>query len=203
MKKAITFLLGVMVGMLSILALQSIGSSKDRLIERFSIKEEFSSGEDLALPLTSNDFKRSYGSISYRWELIDTDNETVRLDEYKGKVIFLNIWATWCGPCIAEMPEIQEFMKYLGEDVTFLLVTRESVETVTKFINKNRYNISFDELPLYSSAKKPPRKLDMSTYPTTYLIDKKGHIRYKRRGATEWTKPALITYVRSLVEEKG
>jgi len=113
--------------------------------------------------------------------LIDQYGYTHKLSDYKGKVVFLNFWATWCPPCVKEMPYIEEVYneyKNDGDDVVILGVAMPNIgregskEDIISFLNSNGYTfpVVFDE------SAEVITKYGISAFPTTYLIDKEGNI---------------------------
>ena len=147
-------------------------------------------------------------------ELLDTEKqEQLRPFEYKvrdmqgasktipvgkGKVTFLNYWATWCAPCIAELPEIQKLYADYGNKVNFILLTQEDVKVVQKFLVKKGYN-----LPTFSPTMKAPEKLQESSLPTTYIIDAKGNIIIRETGAANWNSKKVRNKLDALLTSKG
>ena len=117
---------------------------------------------------------------AYAFELKDQFGETHKMEDYKGKVVFLNIWATWCGPCRNEMPDIQAlYEKYKdSDDVAILGVAfpglggEKDAEGVAAFLEENGYTypVLMDEqgelMDYYQTY----------SYPTTFMIDKEGYI---------------------------
>ena len=81
---------------------------------------------------------------TYNWQLEGLNAENINFNELKNKVVFVNFWATWCPPCRAEMPMIQELYNDYKDKIEFVFVTNESWETVEKFYLKYNYN-----LPIY------------------------------------------------------
>ncbi len=73
---------------------------------------------------------------TYQWQLLDSNGNTVSLAEYKGKIIFVNFWATWCPPCIAEMPSMNKLYADYQMKVVFLFVTTDSFEKANAFLVK-------------------------------------------------------------------
>ncbi|HDZ13912.1 MAG TPA: redoxin domain-containing protein, partial [Pricia sp.] len=84
----------------------------------------------------------------YKWPLTDANEQPLTYDEERGKIVFLNFWATWCGPCIQEMPSIQELYDQYGDKVSFLLVTDEDSSKVQAFRRKKGITV-----PMYITDK--------------------------------------------------
>ena len=130
---------------------------------------------------------------TYNWQLNGLNTENINFTELKDKVVFVNFWATWCPPCRAEMPMIQDLYNDYKDKVAFVFVTNESWETVEKFYLKNEYN-----LPSYNSVTTPPNKFtETNSIPASYLIDKEGKILISKTGAANWNS----TKVRNLLDE--
>ncbi|HDZ15088.1 hypothetical protein LCGC14_1239230 [marine sediment metagenome] len=99
----------------------------------------------------------------------------------QGKVTFLSYWATWCAPCIAELPEIQKLYMDYGDKVNFILLTQEDTHVVQEFLIKKGYDV-----PAYNPTTKAPEKLQENSIPTTYIIDTQGKIVIRETGAADW-----------------
>jgi cytochrome c-type biogenesis protein len=126
------------------------------------------------------------------FEAIDLDGNKVKLSDYKGKIIFLNFWATWCPPCREEMPFMQEiYDEYKGQDVVVLAVNSTSVELrggtdsdkaesqTREFIKDKGYTF-----PVLLDKDDKAWSIYMQRgIPTNYIIDKQGIIRYGFSGA--------------------
>lgn len=114
--------------------------------------------------------------------LIDEDGKIISLEEFKGKVIFLNMWATWCPPCIAEMPNINKLYKEMGSEVAFVMVSLdEDFETAKAFNKRKGYNV-----PIYALQSNRPAMYQSSTVPTTYVINAKGELVLTHKGMSNY-----------------
>jgi len=135
----------------------------------------------------------------YNWLLINSAGETTNLSDYKGKVIFLNFWATWCPPCVGEMPGIQQlYDKFKDNDqIEFLLVSNESVETINQFIKKKKYSF-----PVYSTREQSPEAFSSNSIPTTFVISPEGDIVVKEVGAVNWGGSKMEEIIRNLLPQK-
>ena len=123
---------------------------------------------------------------TYQWQLVDATSKIVSLEEYKGKIIFINFWATWCPPCIAEMPSIQKLYTDYQDKVVFLFVTTDSFERANAFLDKENLI-----LPIYQSVTNPPLEMESSTIPATYLIDKQGNVILAKIGTANWNSDSF------------
>lgn len=121
----------------------------------------------------------------YRWMLRDAGGGPVSMEHYRGKVIFLNFWATWCPPCVAELPEIQKAYDRYGDRVAFMLVTDQEPGTVRHFFEKHGY-----ELPVYYLSGTVPGAFQYRTIPTTFIISRDGKIVLRKGGAANWDSRA-------------
>src|SRR5687768_12588433 len=107
------------------------------------------------------------GSIFDKVQLVDLENKPFDLHRYKDKTIFLNFWATWCKPCIQEMPSIENAQDILKkEGVVFLFASSESPEEISLF--RNTHNFKFNYVRVENSEE-----LDIQGLPTTFIFDSK------------------------------
>lgn len=132
----------------------------------------------------------------YTWPLKNEQNESISFDEAQGEVVLLNFWATWCPPCIAEMPSMQKLYDAYGDKVKFYLVTDEDPEKVNRFMEKYQYT-----LPIYYSQYAPPKALESRALPTTYIIGKDGKIHIKETGSARWHGNRVTNLLDELLEE--
>jgi thiol-disulfide isomerase/thioredoxin len=113
--------------------------------------------------------------------LRDIHGRTVRLDSYKGKVVLLNFWATWCPPCRAEMPDLVRMQRqYRGRGLQVIGITYppEQIEEIRRFIRKLRINY-----PIALGTKETKALFDEEeTLPLTVVIDRQGNVRDRIKG---------------------
>ena len=133
--------------------------------------------------------------ISYsQWELKSLTGEGLNFKTTKGKVVFLNFWATWCPPCIAEFQSVQDLYSDYKDKVVFVLVSNESPEVIQKFLDKNDY-----EIIIYNPLTNNPKEFNPSSIPRTYLIDKEGQIVIDKNGAADWNSNSIRTLINDLL----
>lgn len=118
----------------------------------------------------------------YNWKLMTPNQESYDFNQNRGKVTLVNLWATWCPPCIAEMPALNDLYLTYGDKVEFMFVTNDDPTKVSGFLEKNNYRT----LPVYFERSKAPEKLFSASIPATYLIDSSGEIIMKEKGAAKW-----------------
>jgi len=123
--------------------------------------------------------------LDYNWVLTDGQAKRFNMSNFKEEVIFLNFWATWCPPCVAELPEIQKAYEKYGDKVNFLLVTNQDPEVVEAFMEKHGYN-----LPVLYPGTSTPKVFESTSIPTTFIISRDGKIVTKKKGAVNWDSRA-------------
>lgn len=133
----------------------------------------------------------------YNWQLKGLNAEDINFETLKGKVIFINFWATWCPPCIAEMPSIQNFYNDYKDKIAFVFVTSDNWQTVKDFYNDNNY-----DLPVHTSFSNYPASLpEVRSIPKTFVIDKNGYIRVNKNGAANWNSNSFRKQIDAFITE--
>lgn len=122
------------------------------------------------------------------------------LRDFRGKVIFLNFWASWCGPCRIEMPAMELLWQVFQDDDFVILAVdvREEKDTVSSFIEKNDYTFPV----LLDSRGKVANMYDLRAYPTSFLIDREGKVVGKAVGAREWASKDSFDLIKYLLDKK-
>ncbi|HOX83735.1 MAG TPA: TlpA disulfide reductase family protein [Chryseolinea sp.] len=124
-------------------------------------------------------------SFDYNFSIKDMDGKVIDFNTYKGKTIFINLWATWCGPCRVEMPSIQKLYDRVNhEEIIFVMISLDdpkNTNKILKFISDRQLT-----LPVYQPASALPDELDVPSIPTTLVIDPKGKIVSKKVGAANF-----------------
>lgn len=158
-------------------------------ISSFVIRYTMSSPKesDKGISLTDED---------YQWRYLDKEGQTKKFADLKGKVIFLNLWATWCGPCVAEFPAINELYNAYGDKVEFVLLSNEELAVVEKFLSKKGYTT-----PSYRYLDEIPQLLYSQSIPTTYIISKKGKLVVQKKGAAKWNSTSTKELLDKLIAE--
>ncbi len=130
----------------------------------------------------------------FNLKLIDKEGNTMSLEELKGKVIFMNFWATWCPPCVAEMPSIDKLHEEMGDEVAFVMLSLDqNFEKAKAFDKRKGYN-----LPIYAAGSNLPAMYQSSAIPTTYVIDAKGNLVLTHKGMADYSDPEFKKFLNSL-----
>ncbi|NGM63907.1 TlpA family protein disulfide reductase [Sphingobacterium sp. SGR-19] len=130
---------------------------------------------------------------------IDEKGETISLKSLKGKVVFINFWATWCPPCIQEMPSIDNLKKTFegNDDIVFLMVDVDgNMNGAKAFMNKNKY-----DLPVYIPNGDIPADYLGSAIPTTVILAKDGEIVTRAEGGRDYMAAGVRKALNELVAE--
>jgi len=114
------------------------------------------------------------------WQLQDIKGNTVNFKDYKGKVVLINFWATWCPPCIAEMPNLEKLHEDYKDKVVFLFVSNEKNKVINTFLTQHKYSFNVF-IPLENAPE-----FEVSSIPRTLLINKEGKIIIDKEGAANW-----------------
>jgi peroxiredoxin len=135
--------------------------------------------ENTSQATTANNEGLKIGAKAPDFEMKTLSGETVKLSSLKGKKVMLNFWATWCPPCKAEMPEMEQFYKEAGKDVVILAVNIDPQLDVKGFVDKNgiTFPILLDEDDHVNET------YQVLSIPTTYFINSNGLIQNKYTGA--------------------
>ena len=123
-------------------------------------------------------------------KLADLNGNAIEMSNYLGKTVFLNFWATWCKPCLLEMPSIKSAMEILNnKDIVFLFASDETAEQIENFKNKNEYNFN------YVKARNM-EELGIMALPTTYIFDNKGNLVFNKLGYRKWDEKENIDLIK-------
>jgi cytochrome c biogenesis protein CcmG/thiol:disulfide interchange protein DsbE len=135
------------------------------------------------------------GEAAPDFAIKDTDR-AVALHDLKGQVVVLNFWATWCGPCIEEMPSLVAMQRQLNDKGVKVLAV--SIDVDQKAYEKFLKDHGVDLLTVRDPDQKASTMYGSFKWPETYIIDRKGVVRRKFIGAVDWTHPEIQSYIAGL-----
>lgn len=142
-------------------------------------------------PKTNDNFD---GGIAEAF-LLDENDKPMMLSDLRGKVIFLNVWATWCPPCKAEMPGIQDLYDAVkSQDIAFVMLsTDQNFDKAKTYKKENSFTF-----PIYQLRQDLPPELESSAIPATFVIDKTGRIKMKHAGMAKYNSDKFKNFLKEL-----
>ena len=131
----------------------------------------------------------------FNLNLINSKGEKVSLEQYRGKVIFINFWATWCPPCVAEMPGINDMYNDIDKDkIEVLMVSFD--QKFEKAINyKSKNNFDFE---VYAPTAAIPQMYNSPSIPTTFIINSKGELAFTHKGMADYNRQNFKDFLKTL-----
>lgn len=126
----------------------------------------------------------------------DASGKVVAIGDLKGKVVFINFWASWCPPCLAEMPSIHKMYEKFKDNSSFVFIFVDAdgdLLKAKKFMDKRRYG-----LPVYDVASEIPEAVFSGSLPTTVVLDKQGRVSYNESGAANYNDNKFIAFMTKL-----
>ena len=127
----------------------------------------------------------------------DLEGNKFSLRDFEGKTLFINYWATWCNPCLAEMPAMAELYEEFkdNDNIVFLYLSKEDMDVITNYIPKDE---SLQKLPLYKVIT-DDELFKTRGIPTTFIVDKSGEILVEDVGSAAWNDEKVVNYLRSII----
>lgn len=159
------------------------------------------SGLTLLGPAQARELQVYKGGATPPLVLKDLNGKTHDLKQYRGKVVLINFWATWCPPCRAEMPSMQRLKtKMDGKPFVILAVDMGETETEVKTYIRQ---INTDFTVLMDKDGRALKAWKVFAFPTSYIVDAHGKIRYGLYGASEWDAAAKVEKITQLLPPAG
>lgn len=139
-------------------------------------------------------------SFDYQFQIKDLAGNRKSFAQYKNKVVFLNLWATWCGPCRAEMPTIEKLYQSVDTSkVAFVMLSIDrdrDKPKIVSYVNDKKFTF-----PVYQPSGSLPELLQVPSIPTTFIIAKDGRVASQEVGTTNFNTPRFKKYLQKLTEE--
>lgn len=138
-------------------------------------------------------------NADFNFRMEDSNGEIISLRDFKGDVVFVNVWASWCPPCVAEMPTIETLYENVSseDNIRFILLSMdEEPQKAVDFMKGKNFS-----MPYYFSASPMPNAFRSEYLPTTYIISKEGQVIYKKEGIADYSSANFAQLMRELVQE--
>jgi len=175
--------------LITLVSLSFISYSKndEHLINEF-LKNEL---EDFELSKE----KKNISTLTFK----NQNEDKIKFSDFKGKILLVNFWATWCVPCIKEMPSLDRLKSKIDKnfDVIAISVDRDGIDKVTNFFNENKINNLAKFFDIKNSLAK---ELDLFGVPTSFFVDKKGNLIGYYQGDMEWDNDTVIKFINYLIK---
>lgn len=134
-------------------------------------------------------------AADYNFVLMDAEGQRVPFTEFEDKVVFVNFWATWCPPCVAEMPDIHDLYREMdGKEIEFVLISLDDdFEKAKNFVKKKDF-----DFPIYQMASSLPSVYESRAIPTTYVISPNGEIVVTKSGMAKYNTKKFKNFLEEL-----
>lgn len=140
---------------------------------------------------------RNIGKMAPDFSITD-NGRTVRLSQFRGQVVLLNFWATWCPPCLEELPSLLDLHHRMPQMVILAVSVDTDADAYHAFLRDNHVDL----LDVRDPSQKSNHLYGTVQFPETYVIDKSGHLRRKFVGAQDWISPSILRYLTSISAQK-
>jgi peroxiredoxin len=141
------------------------------------------------------------GDQAPEFRLSGLDGKQTGLSDYRGKVVMVHFWATWCPPCVEELPTLDRMYRSLsgkGFELLAVSVDEGGEKTVASFMQRNRLTLPV----LLNPGGSVARSYGTFKFPETYLLDRSGIVRYKVIGPADWSLPATVKAIRDMIDQQ-
>ena len=148
--------------------------------------------------IIQKDEAKSLTEEELNFEVFSTKGERLNIKDLLDKPIFVNVWATWCGPCVAEFPEIERLHNDYGNKVEFIILSFEEFKKILDF--RKRKGFKFH---MHANVSGASGIWNIQAYPTSFIISKTGKIRAYQKGAGKWNNSEVRQLLDELIAEKS
>ncbi len=140
-----------------------------------------------------------HSKVDINWNLKTTHGTEINLEEEnKDQVVFINFWATWCPPCIAEMPTIEKLYQKYKDKIGFALISNEDIGMIEEFRDRNKFTF-----PVYQIEMEIPEVFNLSIIPATFIIGPDRKIALKHVGGADWSHEDVMNFLDELIDDKS
>ena len=140
---------------------------------------------------------RNIGKLAPDFSVAD-NGTTLRLSQFRGQVVMLNFWASWCPPCVEEMPSLLDLHHRMPQVVILAVSVDTDAEAYQNFLRDHHVDL----LDVRDPSQNSNHLYGTVQFPETYVIDRSGHLRRKFIGAQDFTSPEILSYLTSIATQK-
>lgn len=139
------------------------------------------------------DHPKQIGKVAPNFSITD-GTRTIALSDYRGKIVVLNFWASWCAPCLEEFPSLVALQRQMPQIVVLGVDFNDDAAAYHQYVIDNH----IDLLTIHDESQNSNHAYGTTRPPETYIIDRRGRIRRKFIGAQDWTTPEILQYLQQL-----
>jgi thiol-disulfide isomerase/thioredoxin len=140
-----------------------------------------------------------HSKVDINWNLKTANGAEINIEEeFKDQVVFVNFWATWCPPCIAEMPTIEKLYQKYKDRIGFAMISNEDIGMIEDFRNRNKYTF-----PVYQIEMDIPEIFNLNVIPATFIISPDRNIVLKHVGGADWSHKDVTNFLDELLDDKS
>ena len=167
------------------------------MFARFA-NQSASTGGKLGKPSFAENGSVGLQGFDEDWTLHDLAGKPVAFESYKGKPIFLNIWGTWCGPCLKEMPSIANLAhnKRVNDYVFLCVAVQDELAVVKRYVEENHLPMTI------VTAESVPSVFETDGIPATFVLDRSGRIVLSQVGSASWDDPDVVDRLESMAKKR-
>jgi peroxiredoxin len=137
------------------------------------------------------------GKTTPDFQLMDLEGRKIQLSAYRGKVVVLNFWATWCPPCVEEMPSLNRLQETFGSQGVVVLAVSvdEDEQALRRFVAERQLRMVVARDP----SRGVSARYQTFQFPETYILDRDGRLERKIVGAADWSDPRLTSFFKEAI----
>lgn len=135
---------------------------------------------------------------SYDFTIKDERGKVILFESFKGEVVFINFWASWCPPCIAEMPDINKLYQITADSIAYVMVSLdEEPQKALKYVEKEGFSF-----PIYFLTSNLPDTYNIRSIPTTYVLSSDGFIVAENHGMAKYNSKSFRAFLSGLLKSQ-
>jgi len=185
------------IGML----LAGLGLASIGYFSQFKLNPDFSKG---ASPTADSALSTSERKPVGDFQLVEANGQSKAFSEYKGQVVILSFWASWCTPCLVELPTFAKIAdQFADRGLKIVPINVDEADVGPKFAQDFWQKSKFEFASYFDPNKVVAAQMGVDVLPSNFVIDREGRIAFSGFGATDWSNPETVEFLESLLDEPG